>query len=63
MEPHDDSARRRKTDQKSSQQVKPAKKVYRTPQLSIYGDIREITRNVGGIGLGDGSGMLMLKTQ
>ena len=39
------------------------KKAYRTPQLLVYGDIREITQNVGATAtLDGGAGMLMIKT-
>ena len=33
---------------------RPAKKPYEKPQIFVYGDIREITQNVGNRGKGDG---------
>ena len=48
---------------RDSQHVKSTKKTYRSPQLFIYGDIREITQSAGPVGdTGDGSGKSMLKT-
>jgi hypothetical protein len=35
---------------------KPGKRPYQTPQLLIYGTIREITRNIGPKGALDGGG-------
>ena len=32
------------------------KKPYETPKLSVYGDVREITRTVGFMGAMDGGG-------
>lgn len=32
------------------------KKSYSTPQLHIYGQIRDITKNVVGLGMDDGGG-------
>ena len=38
-----------------SEKVNPPKKSYNTPRLSIYGSVREITRNMGGTsGMNDG---------
>lgn len=34
----------------------PGKRQYQTPQLFIYGNVREITRNVGPKGTLDGGG-------
>jgi hypothetical protein len=40
------------------------KKEYRVPRLIVYGDIREITQNVGQMGSGDVGGTLPnVKTQ
>jgi len=36
-----------------NEQPKQPKKPYTTPVLSLYGDIREITRNVGRNGFND----------
>ena len=48
---------------RDSQHVKSTKKTYRSPQLFIYGDIREITQSMNPTGdTGDGSGKAMLKT-
>ena len=38
----------------SSSTDRPAKKPYETPKLFVYGDIREITKNVGNMGAADG---------
>jgi hypothetical protein len=38
------------------------KKSYEAPKLSIYGDVREITRNVGDMGGLDGGGGSMSKS-
>ena len=35
-------------------QVDQSKKAYSTPALRVYGDIREITQNVGAAGANDG---------
>lgn len=34
----------------------PSKRLYQTPQVYIYGSVREITRNVGPKGANDGGG-------
>ena len=39
----------------------PAKKPYETPRLEVYGDIREIAKAVGVMGMMDG--FLLLMTQ
>ncbi|HKY26599.1 MAG TPA: hypothetical protein VJM12_01490 [Pyrinomonadaceae bacterium] len=40
-----------------SDRTKPPKKPYRQPQLSSYGQIRDITKNMGGtVGKNDGGG-------
>lgn len=48
---------------KRDTESKPQKKVYKSPRLSMYGDIRTITQTVGNSGAGDGSGSAMLKTR
>jgi len=42
-----------------SQNPRPVKKKYAKPQLLTYGDIREITQNVGNMGAGGDGGMGM----
>ena len=42
--------------------TKQCKKVYREPQLKVYGDLKDITRSVGITGAMDG-GLLVLKTK
>jgi hypothetical protein len=39
------------------------RKPYRSPHVSIYGDIREITKAVGNMGKGDGGAGKTDKTQ
>ena len=46
----------------SSSTDRPAKKPYETPKLFVYGDIREITKNVGNMGATDGAPMAPDKT-
>ncbi len=44
------------TAEKSSPTTTPAKKPYHTPEFSIYGEVREITRSiVAGTGMNDGA--------
>ncbi len=38
----------------NSSENETTKKAYRKPELVVYGDIREITRNVGKNGVDDG---------
>ena len=41
----------------SSDRTRPPKKPYNHPQLSNYGQIRDITKNLGGtVGMNDGGG-------
>jgi hypothetical protein len=39
-----------------------SKRTYQTPRLQTYGDIREITQNVGNMGNADGGGAPKQKT-
>ena len=39
----------------------PLKKPYETPRLEVYGDVREVARNVGLFGMFDG--FLVLRTR
>lgn len=39
-----------------------SKKVYRQPELQVYGDLRDITKTVGPHGTKDGSGKNAQKT-
>lgn len=41
---------------------KADKKSYQPPKMFIYGDIRELTQNVGNMGAGDGGGGATSKT-
>ena len=43
MKPHD-----------KEQQTESGRKTYKQPRLEVYGDLREITRNVGKSGAKDG---------
>lgn len=50
---------------RDNQQELPAirtKKTYQRPQLQVYGDLRDITQNVGTGGAKDGSGKSTQKT-
>lgn len=40
----------------ASESADPQKKIYHPPQLSVYGDIRELTQAVGLSGKNDGGG-------
>jgi len=41
----------------ASEKIEPPKKPYHTPQLSLYGSVREITKAMGGTtGKNDGGG-------
>ena len=40
----------------------PTKKLYKRPQLFVYGDVREITRTVGDMGQLDGGTGMNSKT-
>jgi hypothetical protein len=42
--------------------VVPPKKVYESPRLDLYGDIREIAKSVGMMGKMDGGLLRMTKT-
>jgi hypothetical protein len=46
-----------------SAEENPTRKSYRSPHVSIYGDIREITKNVGMNGNPDGATKGNTKTQ
>ena len=46
----------RKADAAAEDNQQPAEKTYREPQLVVYGDVREITENVGPKGSLDGGG-------
>ena len=39
-----------------------SKKVYRHPELQVYGDLRDLTQTVGTHGVKDGSGKSTQKT-
>ncbi len=45
---------------RKSRNEESTKKAYRTPQLLVYGDIREITQNVGATGPFDSAAMLLM---
>lgn len=47
-------ARTPETDQPGN--LNQMKKPYHTPEVTVYGDIREITRNTGPKGVDDGGG-------
>ena len=47
MKSHDERSASRECGHRKSQNVKSTKKTYRSPELFIYGDIREITQGVG----------------
>ena len=49
------------TASKQERESAPAKKPYETPRLEVYGDIREIARAAGSMGMMDG--FLLLMTQ
>lgn len=41
-------------EKESSVNPQPRKRAYRPPKLIVYGDIRELTQSVGGMGMLDG---------
>jgi hypothetical protein len=45
-----------------SERESSAKKPFKTPELVVYGDIREITQTVGKLGMSDGGKGAMSKT-
>jgi hypothetical protein len=42
---------------------RPGRKAYRKPRLHIYGNIRDITQNVGVHGAADGAGVMMVNAK
>ncbi len=47
------------TDKPAQNKPQP-KKAYRQPQLSVYGDLHELTQAVGAMGMSDGGTMLTM---
>lgn len=61
MASRDEQDRRARHDHKNSHDLESARKPYRSPQLFVYGDIRELTQAVAHAGALDGA-PLNLKT-
>jgi hypothetical protein len=51
------------TESPSFNEDRPARKPYESPKLEVYGDIRDVTENVGMSGSADGAAMGNNKTQ
>ena len=54
MSSSDENSEQKRHNTMKSQESHP-KKAYHSPQLLIYGDIREITQNLGPMGMMDGA--------
>ena len=57
MASRDEQDRRARHDHKNSHDLESPRKPYRSPQLFVYGDIRELTQAVDHSGLLDLGGM------